>query len=179
MRAASAGRADMVRLLLSKGADAGAKTSGGVNALMMACVGGYDEAAAALIAAKADVRASDNQGRTALMAAASSGSRVMVDALLKAGADVAAADASGSTALTYAAAEGHAEAAAILQQRGARPSNMEMILAAGRCNASVVQSFVASGMNVNIVKGARRRSSPRPAAIASMPWTCCSPTAPM
>ena len=31
---------------MSKGADVNAKTSGGVNALMMACVGGYADAAA-------------------------------------------------------------------------------------------------------------------------------------
>ncbi len=150
MRAASAGRADMVKLLVSKGADVNAKTSGGVNALMMACVGGYADAAAALISAKADVRATDNQGRTALMAAASSGSRTAVDALLKAGVDVGVKDASGGTALTYAAAEGQAEAADALQAHGAKPSNTELILAAGRCNASIVQSFVKSGMNVNV-----------------------------
>jgi Raf kinase inhibitor-like YbhB/YbcL family protein len=150
MRAASAGRTDMVQLLLSKGADVNATTTGGVNALMMACVGGYAEAAASLISAKADVRAADNQGRTALMAAASSGSRAAIEALLTAGADVAAKDASGGTALTYAAAEGHAEAADSLQRHGAKPTNMELILAAGRCNASVVDAFVKSGMDVNV-----------------------------
>jgi Raf kinase inhibitor-like YbhB/YbcL family protein len=150
MRAASAGRADMVGLLLSKGADVNATTSGGVNALMMACLGGYADAARSLISAKADVRATDNQGRTALMAAASSGSRAAVDALLKAGADVGAKDASGGTALTYAAAEGQADAADALQKHGAKPSNMELILAAGRCNTSIVRSFVASGMSVNV-----------------------------
>jgi Raf kinase inhibitor-like YbhB/YbcL family protein len=152
MRAASAGRADMVSLLLSKGADVNARTSGGVSALMMACVGGYEDAAGSLIAAQADVRASDNQGRTALMAAASSGSKVALEALLKAGADVGVKDASGGTALTYAAAEGQADAAIILQKHGAKPSTMELILAAGRCNASVVQSFVAAGMPVNITE---------------------------
>ncbi|HEX7137157.1 MAG TPA: YbhB/YbcL family Raf kinase inhibitor-like protein, partial [Vicinamibacterales bacterium] len=152
MRAASAGRTDMVSLLVSKGADVNARTSGGVSALMMACVGGYEDAAGSLIAAQADVRASDNQGRTALMAAASSGSKVALEALLKAGADVGIKDASGGTALTYAAAEGQADAAIILQKHGAKPSNLELILAAGRCNASVVQSFVAAGMPVNITE---------------------------
>ena len=150
MRAASAGRADMVQLLLAKGARSDAKTNGGVDALMMACVGGYADAARSLIAAKADVRATDNQGRTALMAAASSGSGIAMEALLKAGADVAAKDASGGTALTYAAAEGQADAAILLQKHGAKPTNLELILAAGRCNAAVVQSFVTAGMNVNV-----------------------------
>lgn len=153
MRAASAGRADMVQLLLAKGARVSAKTSGGVDALMMACVGGYAEAAGSLITAKADVRATDNQGRTALMAAASSGNRTAMEALLKAGADIAAKDASGGTALTYAAAEGHADAAILLQKHGAKPTNLDLILAAGRCNAVVVQSFVSAGMNVNVTEG--------------------------
>jgi hypothetical protein len=143
----------MVQLMLAKGARVNAKTSGGVDALMMACVGGYADAAGSLVAAKADVRATDNQGRTALMAAASSGSRTAMEALLRAGADVAAKDASGGTALTYAAAEGQAEAAILLQQHGATPTNLELILAAGRCNTAVVQSFVAAGMNVNVTEG--------------------------
>jgi Raf kinase inhibitor-like YbhB/YbcL family protein len=148
MRAASAGRADMVRLLLTTGADANATTSG-VTALMMASLGGYPDAIRPLLAAKADVRARDNQGRTALMAAASSGSAAAVEALLKSGADVAAEDVSGGTALTYAAAEGHEDAVNLLQKGGAKPGNAELILAAGRCNTAVVRSFTAAGMSVN------------------------------
>ena len=152
MRAASAGRGDMVALLLSKGANVNAKTTGGVNALMMACVGGYEAAAGELLAAKADVRAADNQGRTALMAAASSGSGFALVEMLKAGADVGAKDASGGTALTYAAAEGHADVAIVLKDHGAKPSNLELILAAGRCNTTVVGVFVQAGMSVNVTE---------------------------
>jgi len=152
MRAASAGRDDMVALLLSKGANVNAKTTGGVNALMMACVGGYEAAAGELLAAKADVRAADNQGRTALMAAASSGSGFALVEMLKAGADVGAKDASGGTALTYAAAEGHADVAIVLKDHGAKPSNLELILAAGRCNTTVVGVFVQAGMSVNVTE---------------------------
>jgi hypothetical protein len=152
MRAASAGRSDMVALLLSTGANVNAKTTGGVNALMMACVGGYEAAAGELIAARADVRAADNQGRTALMAAASSGSGFALVEMLKAGADVGAKDASGGTALTYAAAEGHADVAIVLRDHGAKPSNLELILAAGRCNATVVVVFVQAGMSVNVTE---------------------------
>lgn len=148
MRAASAGRADMVRLLIASGAEVNAVTSG-VTALMMASLGGYTDAIGPLVAAKADVRARDNQGRTALMAAASSGSAAAVDALLTSGADVAAEDASGGTALTYAAAEGYAAAVDLLQKRGAKPGSAELILAAGRCNTAIVQSFVTAGMRVN------------------------------
>src|SRR5512143_1756482 len=55
MRAASAGRGDMVALMLASGADVHAKTSGGVSALMMASLGGYIEAITPLLAAKSDV----------------------------------------------------------------------------------------------------------------------------
>jgi Raf kinase inhibitor-like YbhB/YbcL family protein len=149
MRAASAGRGDMVGLLIASGADVHAKTSGGVTAVMMASLGGYVTALEPLLAAKADPNIKDNQGRTALMAAASSGDRRAVDALLQAGADVKAADAGGSTALTYAAAEGNAGAVDALQRRGAKAGEGEMVLAAGRCNTAIVASFLTAGMSVN------------------------------
>src|SRR5262245_5474267 len=53
MRAASAGRGDVVRLLVASRADVNAKTSGGATALMMASLGGYAPAVDALLAAKA------------------------------------------------------------------------------------------------------------------------------
>jgi Raf kinase inhibitor-like YbhB/YbcL family protein len=148
MRAASAGRADMVSLLLSRSADANAKTTGGVTPLMMASLGGYVSAMRPLIAAKADVNVKDNQGRTALMAASSSGEAAAVEALLGAGADVRAEDASSETAMTYAAAEGHAAAIAALQRHGAKPGELELILASGRCNADVVRALLSGGMSV-------------------------------
>ena len=148
MRAASAGRADMVTLLVASGADVSAQTKGGVTPLMMASLGGYVDAMRPLIAAKADANAKDNQGRTALMAAASSGEATAVEALLTAGADVRAEDASSETAMTYAAAEGHAAAVTALQKRGARAGETELILASGRCNAAVVRALLSSGMSV-------------------------------
>lgn len=149
MRAASAGRGDMVRLLLAHKADAGAKTSGGVNALMMAALGGYLDAVAPLLTAATDANVKDNQGRTALMAAASSRDPATVNALLAAGADAAMTDAGGASALTYAAAEGFTSAVDALQQRGAKPGDMELLMAAGRCHSAIVRSFLAHGMNPN------------------------------
>lgn len=149
MRAASAGRADMVRLLLASKADPDAKTSGGVNALMMASLAGYVDAVAALIAAKSAIDERDNEGRTALMAAASGGDPATVDALLAAGANAAIEDAGGSTALTYAAAEGFAAVAGSLQKRGIKPTNRDLLLAAGRCHTAVARSFLAAGMDPN------------------------------
>ena len=149
MRAASAGRGDMVALMLASGADVQAKTSGGVSALMMASLGGYIEAITPLLAAKSDVNTRDNQGRTALMAAASSGEAAAIQALLDAKADVNAEDATGGTAITYAAAEGHAGVVGLLQQRGARAGDLELILSAGRCNAEIVRTFLGAGMPVD------------------------------
>lgn len=149
MRAASAGRGDMVRLLLAAGADPRAKTTGGVTALMMASLGGYADVIAALIAATSEINARDNHGRTALMAAASSGETAAVDALLKAGAELGAEDVTGGTAMTYAAAEGHAGAVEILQKHGAKAGETELILAAGRCNTPIVRTFLGAGMRVD------------------------------
>lgn len=149
MRAASAGRGDMVALMLASGADVHATTSGGVSALMMASLGGYIEAIAPLLAAKADANSRDNQGRTALMAAASSGETAAIQALLDAKADVNAEDATGGTAITYAAAEGHAGAVGLLQQRGAKAGDLELILSAGRCNTEIVRTFLGAGMPVD------------------------------
>lgn len=149
MRAASAGRGEIVAALLAAGADARATTSGGVNALMMASLGGYTDAARALLAAKVDANLKDNQGRTALMAAASGSEQAIVDALLAAGADVRLVDAGGASALTYAAAEGFEGAVVAFQKRGAKPTDRELMLAAARCHTGIVRSFLAGGMTVN------------------------------
>jgi Raf kinase inhibitor-like YbhB/YbcL family protein len=163
MRAASAGRGDMVRLLIASGADVNAKTTGGVTAAMMASLGGYVSALEPLLAAKADPNVKDNQGRTALMAAASSSGRQAVDALLKVGANVSMVDAGGSSALTYAAAEGNAGAVDALQKSGAKAGSGEMILAAGRCNTTIVASLLGAGMSVN----ATEAGAPSPLFVAA------------
>src|SRR5262249_35644658 len=149
MRAASAGRGDMVRLLVASKADVNGTTTGGVTALMMASLGGYPDAVPPLIAAKAETNAKDNQGRTALMAAASSSDQQTVDLLLDAGADPKMEDAGGSTPLTYAAAEGFAGAVEAMQKRGAKPGPAELLLASARCNTPIVQAFLKSGMDPN------------------------------
>jgi hypothetical protein len=146
MRAASAGRADIVAVLLAAGADAAAATSGGVTALMMASLGGYTDAMRPLLERKPEINKQDNQGRTALMAAASSGDTTALDLLLQAGARVSIEDATGTTAITYAAAEGHAAAVALLQSHGATAGETELILAAGRCNTEIVSAFLRAGM---------------------------------
>lgn len=150
MRAASAGRADMVRLLLAHKANALATTRGGADALMMAALGGYHDAVGPLLAAKAQPNAKDNQGRTALMAAASSGDLATVEALLAGGADPKAEDGGGATAITYASAEGFAAAVEAMQKRGARPRDRDLMLAAARCHTAIVRSFLAGGVDPKI-----------------------------
>ena len=152
MRAASAGRGEVVSVLVASGAEVDAKTNGGVTPLMMAALGGYADAVAPLLA-KANPNAKDNQGRTALMAAATSGNAAVVDALIAAGAEIAAADAAGSTALTYASAEGKAAVIVALQRRGARPGDNDMLLAAGQCNTDIVRSYLGAGMKPTIERG--------------------------
>ena len=161
MRAASANRVDAVNLLLSSGADVDAKTNGGMTALMVAAFGGYPNTIKALLAKRADVAAIDNQHRTALMAASASGDAATVDALIAAGADVAAVDAGGGTALTYAASQGHSAAVAALEKRGAKPTEMELTMAASSCQPDMVRTMLSAGLAVN---GAADRTPPLVAA---------------
>ena len=153
MRAASANRVETLKLLLASGARVEAKTNGGMTALMVAAFGGYADAVTVLLAGKADVAAVDNQHRTALMAASASGDAAAVEALLSSGADVAAVDAGGGTALTYAASQGHAAVVAALQKHGAKPTPLELTMAASACQPEMVRAMLAAGLPVNGIEG--------------------------
>jgi Raf kinase inhibitor-like YbhB/YbcL family protein len=153
MRAASANRVDAVKLLLSSGATVNAKTSGGMTPLMVAAFGGHVETVRALLANKADVAARDNQQRTALMAGSASGDAATVEALIAAGADVGVLDAGGGTAITYAASQGHSAAVAALQRHGAKPTALELTMAAQECQPEMVRAMLGTGLPVNGLEG--------------------------
>lgn len=73
MEAASAGHVDIIRLLISHGADVNAQSSTGNTPLMYACAGGHVDAVKELLNHGANVEDHNENGHTPLMEAASAG----------------------------------------------------------------------------------------------------------
>ncbi len=143
MTAARTGDAEVVRMLLARGADANARESSlGETALMWAAAENHPEAVRALIEHGADpntrsdklVYSKDRFGLegvttilphgswTALMYAARQGSLEAARALAQAGADLNLADPDGTTALHLAILNGHFDTAGMLAKKGAAPN---------------------------------------------------------
>lgn len=108
--AAPCGHTEIVKALLSTGADVDAQSGRMETALYKAAEGGHIDVVNTLLAAGADVQIESQSRETALHQAAKNGYAVIVDALLSSGADV---DAQSSermeTALYKAARGGHTD----------------------------------------------------------------------
>jgi ankyrin repeat protein len=143
MNAARTGNAEVVRMLLARGADANARESSlGETALMWAAAENHPEAVRALIEHGADpnvrsdklVYAKDRFGLegvttilphgswTALMYAARQGSLEAARTLAEMGADLNVADPDGTTAVELAILNGHFDTAGMLTEKGADPN---------------------------------------------------------
>jgi len=143
MTAARTGNAEVVRMLIARGADASARESTlGETALMWAAAENHPAAVRALIEHGADPNtrseklayAKDRFGLegvttilprgswTALMYAARQGSLEAARALADSGADVNLTDPDGTTALVLAILNGHFDTAAMLAEKGADPN---------------------------------------------------------
>ncbi len=143
MIAARTGNAEVVRMLLARGADANARENSlGETALMWAAAENHPEAVRALIEHGADpntrsdklVYAKDRFGLegvttilphgswAALMYASRQGSLEAVRALAEAGADLNLSDPDGTTALHLAILNGHFDTAGLLAEKGADPN---------------------------------------------------------
>ena len=88
--AATAGRPDLVQLLLARGADPAMRDQCGYTPLHILCSDGRIEMARALIASGADVNAADNCGSTPLHAAVIWNDVELAELLIANGADVTA-----------------------------------------------------------------------------------------
>jgi rhodanese-related sulfurtransferase len=87
MRAALAGRADLVLELLSLGVDLHLRNADGNTALWLACVSNDVRTVRPLLDAGIDIDSKNDTGATALMYSASTGKDHLVELLLRAGAD--------------------------------------------------------------------------------------------
>lgn len=111
------GYPDIVRLLLSKGADPNSRGLGRKTALMLA---DNPEVADMLLKGGADINAVDDSGATALSAAAIKNNRRVVELFLARGADVNVADKQGETPLAAARRLQNSDMEQILSKFGAR-----------------------------------------------------------
>ena len=116
--AAFFGHSEVVRFLITAGADVSAPSRNTMNvtALHSALAGPDPDSAFALIAAGADVNARQQDGYTALHEAAQNGDSAAIDALLAAGADPSAMIGSGERPADLARKHGHPEIARLLEQ---------------------------------------------------------------
>ncbi len=103
------GYAEIVYLLIEKGADVDIQVNDGFTSLMIASEHGQKEIILLLIEAGADIDASTNQEVTPLMIALANGHNEIAELLIEHGADINAESLVGWTALVYASQLGHTE----------------------------------------------------------------------
>ena len=172
-RAAEAGSAAAVTLLIRRGAHVDAPDQHGVTALMLAAGAGDGATVDALINAHANLAATDRDGNTALMHAAAAARLAAAERLLGAGAAVAPRNVQDWSALDFAEVSNAAELSARLREKGATalhrsaistasaPSTVQrasrdlyagwpdLAVAAGRDNATLLQTLLSAGADAN------------------------------
>ena len=157
--AAMRGETNLVRSLLSEGADVNAAQGDGMTALHWAAERANAEMAGILIYSGANLHAVTRIGQyTPLHLAARSASDGIVGMLLDAGADVSARTTnSGATPLHLAAAAGNGRSAALLVEHGADVNAREdawqqtpLIFAASLNRVEVVEELLARGADPSI-----------------------------
>lgn len=168
--AAHAGLADVVALLLCRGADPSLNDNQGQTALTLAARQGHVGVLQVLLdwmqeqgcespAARALLEHADNEGWTALRSAAWGGYKEAVSLLLEAGAEVDGCDSDGRTALRAAAWGGHEEILLTLLDHGAevdradREGRTPMIAAAYMGHKEAVEILLDAGADVSLADG--------------------------
>lgn len=119
--AASAGHADIVKLLIKKGADVNLSDKDGITALMEASIMGHTKIVDLLIDAGAEIDFKSNSQVTALWLASGENKLEVMKHLLKKGADASVTRSDGITALMTASVAGHVDAVKLLLQNDADP----------------------------------------------------------
>ncbi len=127
--AVDAGDAQAVEQLLQQGANVNARTRGGLTALSLAVIRGYDSIALTLIERGASLDARDKSGDRQQMSpgyspvhyAAIYGRTRVLERMLQAGVSPDLRDKNGRTLLMLAAENGHADTVRLLLRAGANP----------------------------------------------------------
>jgi ankyrin repeat protein len=123
MRAALNGDLEVMKVLLTDGADVNERNAEGRTALMFAAANSQTEAAKALLDHDADVNLVANDGGTALILAASAGDIELIRLLLSKGADPSRRYVQDErTALSLAREKNYEEIAQLLEAAGAEQS---------------------------------------------------------
>ncbi|KAF7227943.1 ankyrin repeat and KH domain-containing protein 1 isoform X2 [Nothobranchius furzeri] len=124
MEAAQEGHLDLVRYLLTAGANVHATTATGDTALTYACENGHTDVADLLLQAGANLEHESEGGRTPLMKAARAGHLCTVQFLISKGANVNRATANNDhTVVSLACAGGHLAVVELLLAHGADPTH--------------------------------------------------------
>ncbi|XP_043924865.1 ankyrin repeat and KH domain-containing protein 1-like [Protopterus annectens] len=124
MEAAQEGHLELVKYLLSAGANVHATTATGDTALTYACENGHTDVADVLLQAGADLEHESEGGRTPLMKAARAGHLCTVQFLISKGANVNRATANNDhTVVSLACAGGHLAVVELLLAHGADPTH--------------------------------------------------------
>lgn len=124
MEAAQEGHLELVKYLLSAGANVHASTATGDTALTYACENGHTDVAEALLQAGADLEHESEGGRTPLMKAARAGHLCTVQFLISKGANINQATANNDhTVVSLACAGGHLAVVELLLAKGADPTH--------------------------------------------------------
>ncbi|KAL0275144.1 UNVERIFIED_CONTAM: hypothetical protein PYX00_003100 [Menopon gallinae] len=120
MEAASAGHPDIVKLLISHGAEVNAQSSTGNTPLMYACSGGHEAVVRVLLNHAANIEDHNENGHTPLMEAASAGHVGVAKILLEYGAGINThSNEFKESALTLACYKGHLDMVRFLLEAGA------------------------------------------------------------
>ncbi len=155
-KAAADGNLELVKSLISGGADVNTQNEWGWTPLYVAAALGNGEMVNLLIAEGADVKAPNSQGETPLQLAVRNGHRDIVTLLIEKGADVRTAAANGMTLLHTAAEQGQIDLVTLLIDKGADVNanaktwaGTPLHQAAGGGHLEIVQLLIANGADVN------------------------------
>jgi len=168
LKAAWKGHAEIIRLLLSKGADPSIATKTKWTPLMFAARDGHRNTVSVLLrSGKAgSVDAGDRKGVTALRKAVVAGHTSIVRALLVAGARIDAHEPDGQTLLMMAALHGHTDVAHVLLEVGHavdldavdKDEETALLKAAWKGHAEVVRLLLSKGADA--ARGAKQGWTP-------------------